>query len=464
MQLNNLIRQNQTLLVLLLDCIGIILAFNIAYIARFYELAPAFLISQELLLSIMIIIFCFYLFDLYNISAESNYIKLSLYIITSTILSATIMILIVYATKNYITADFSLILGRFVLFSSLIIFIFWASLWRLYFSHLASHLMRTTSWVILGMNQSIFHLINDFETKPSGKLIILSNKNEQFSNLVGSKLEITTDTTENIDKYINNTTKGIIITDNIELNKELQNKLIKYSFSGTRLYNLIEFYEKIWKKIPISHLDDIWFSIASNHFPLIHNIFTIKIKRLMDITLSAIVIIITSPILLLAYLAIIIESRGGAFFYQARIGLNNQPFNIYKFRTMHTGSEKGNMYTEKNDTRITKTGYFLRKTRIDELPQLFNVLKGDMSLIGPRPEWTRCVNDYIEQIPHYQLRHYIKPGISGWAQVNYPYGASVEDAQKKLQYDLYYIKNYSFWLDIQIVLKTIKIMLFGKGR
>jgi lipopolysaccharide/colanic/teichoic acid biosynthesis glycosyltransferase len=131
---------------------------------------------------------------------------------------------------------------------------------------------------------------------------------------------------------------------------------------------------------------------------------------------------------------------------------------------MREGSENGCRYTEENDSRITRIGGFLRATRLDEIPQFFNVLRGDMSLIGPRAEWDKLVDDYEMQIPYYNFRHLVKPGITGWAQVNYPYGVSVEDARIKLRYDLYYVKYFSFMMDVSIIFKTIYVVIFGKGR
>jgi len=140
------------------------------------------------------------------------------------------------------------------------------------------------------------------------------------------------------------------------------------------------------------------------------------------------------------------------------------PFQLLKLRTMRAGSVGGDLYTKNNDPRITRVGSFLRKSRLDELPQLWNVLKGEMSLIGPRAEWDLLVADYERQIPCYSYRHLVKPGITGWAQVNYPYGASLDDTLRKLEYDLYYIRHFSFLLDASIALKTVQIMIFGKGR
>ncbi|HMJ06589.1 MAG TPA: sugar transferase, partial [Chthoniobacterales bacterium] len=157
-----------------------------------------------------------------------------------------------------------------------------------------------------------------------------------------------------------------------------------------------------------------------------------------------------------------------ALFRQTRVGRDNQPFTVLKFRTMFARTDEemegDDIYTRVNDPRITRSGRWLRKLRLDELPQLWNVLRGEMSLIGPRAEWIRCAERYAQVIPYYHFRHLVKPGITGWAQVNYGYGESDEDAIEKLKYDLYYIRNYSLKLDLMIVLKTVHTVLFGKGR
>lgn len=185
------------------------------------------------------------------------------------------------------------------------------------------------------------------------------------------------------------------------------------------------------------------------------------IKRVIDVLVT---LPITICIMLITAIAIRLESKGNVLFIQKRVGQGRKEFNLYKFRSMCQDSEKdGAKFATTNDMRITKVGKFIRKTRIDELPQFFNVLKGDMSLIGPRPEQKVFVDKFIKEIPFYNYRHIVKPGISGWAQVIQGYTADVNDTKIKLQYDLYYIKNFSIWLDILIVFKTIKTMLTGFG-
>ena len=188
-------------------------------------------------------------------------------------------------------------------------------------------------------------------------------------------------------------------------------------------------------------------------------------KRIVDVVASAGLLAVSLPVLLLTAIAIKLEGPGSIFYRQERVGLRGKPFMVYKFRSMREDAEGDGVavWAKADDDRVTKVGAFIRKSRIDELPQLFNVLKGDMSFVGPRPERPEFVEQLSQAIPYYDLRHHVKPGITGWAQVSYPYGASIKDSREKLQYDLYYLKNYSVFLDINIVLLTIQVILWGKG-
>ena len=189
-------------------------------------------------------------------------------------------------------------------------------------------------------------------------------------------------------------------------------------------------------------------------------------KRSLDVMCALLLLIVTAPLLLLVAIAIKLDSRGPVFFKQRRIGLNGQEFTLYKFRSMRADAESstGPVWADKNDDRITMLGGLLRRFRIDEIPQAWNVLRGEMSLVGPRPERPYFVGLLEEHIAYYNLRHCVKPGITGLAQVTYSYGSSIEDAYEKLQYDLYYAKHLSLPLDLRILLKTIKVVLFGRGR
>ena len=186
-----------------------------------------------------------------------------------------------------------------------------------------------------------------------------------------------------------------------------------------------------------------------------------------DIATVLILLPFVLPFGVIAGLAVLVESRfrGPVFYSQARVGEGGRLFNIYKFRSMVQNAEQDGVarWAKKNDTRITRVGRVLRKFRLDELPQLYNILKGDMSFVGPRPERPEFVRQLTAKIPYYNERHRVKPGLSGWAQIRYPYGASEEDGHEKLQYDLYYVKNYSILLDAMILLQTAEVVLLGRG-
>lgn len=187
-------------------------------------------------------------------------------------------------------------------------------------------------------------------------------------------------------------------------------------------------------------------------------------KRIFDLTLASLFFLVLWPFMLLTAIAVRLESPGSVLYFQTRVGLNGKSFRIYKFRSMRQDAEKnGAVWAKKNDARVTRVGAFIRNTRLDELPQLYNVIVGEMSFVGPRPERPEFVVDLAKQIPFYETRHKVKPGLMGWAQLKYPYGASVEDAKNKLQYDLYYTKNHSFLMDMLIMIQTVEIVLLGKG-
>jgi exopolysaccharide biosynthesis polyprenyl glycosylphosphotransferase len=247
-----------------------------------------------------------------------------------------------------------------------------------------------------------------------------------------------------------------------ELPADIPMKLVQLYFDGTPTYTLELFHQIYWRKIPLYRINPIW--LFQEGFQIAREPVFERIKRLSDIILSIIGLLLSAPVIALAALAIKIDDRGPIFFAQARIGRNRVPFKLIKLRTMRQATAEGDPYTRSGDARITRVGRALRAARLDELPQLWNVLRGQMSLIGPRAEWDRLVREYEREIPSYNFRHLVKPGITGWAQVNYRYGTGVEDTLRKLEYDLYYIRNFSFMLDASIVLKTIHVMILQKGR
>ena len=247
-----------------------------------------------------------------------------------------------------------------------------------------------------------------------------------------------------------------------ELAPGISQKLVQLYFSGVPTFTLELFHQLYWRKIPLYRLNQTW--LFQEGFQIAREPVFERAKRVADIVLALVGLVVALPFIVVGAAAIWLEDRGPTFFRQNRVGKNHVTFRLHKLRTMRVSLEPGDLYTQPGDARITRVGKILRQTRVDEFPQLWNVLRGDMSLIGPRAEWDRLVENYEQIIPCYHFRHLVKPGITGWAQVNYPYGASTEDTLRKLEYDLYYIRHFSFLLDASIVLKTMHIMLFGKGR
>jgi len=238
--------------------------------------------------------------------------------------------------------------------------------------------------------------------------------------------------------------------------------LVQLYFDGTPTYTLEIFHQVYWRKIPLYRINPVW--LFQEGFQIAREPVFERLKRSSDIFLSTVGLILAAIPISLAAIAIKIEDGGPVFFTQTRVGRHRVPFKLMKLRTMRESQRTGDLYTREGDARITRVGKFLRSSRFDELPQLWNVLRGHMSLIGPRAEWDRLVTEYERDIPSYHFRHLVKPGITGWAQVNYRYGTGVEDTLRKLEYDLYYIRNFSFMLDASIVLKTLHVMLLQKGR
>ena len=265
---------------------------------------------------------------------------------------------------------------------------------------------------------------------------------------------------------LQNVYSGIILAEKIKrLPSELLERLVRTQFQRTRVYTLESFYETHWRYVPLDVIDPVW--PLQTGFQLARISPYHYLKRLFDVVVSGFLLLICAPLLPLIVILIWMESGKPVIFRQPRVGGEGQMFIAYKFRTMFTRSaaaETDDIYTRENDPRITRMGRWLRKLRLDELPQLWNVFRGEMSLIGPRAEWIKCAERYEKAIPFYHFRHLVKPGITGWAQVNYPYGESDEDAIEKLKYDLYYIRHYSLKLDAMIILKTVHTMLFGRGR
>lgn len=240
---------------------------------------------------------------------------------------------------------------------------------------------------------------------------------------------------------------------------ELLSRLRPLRYAGVELLDYVALSEELAQEIPLAHINDEWLMTVALNSSVVQ---IRKIKRAMDILISVLGLIPGIPLILLAGILIKLTSPGPVIYRQTRVGQGGQAYTLYKLRTMRADSEThGPIWAQSRDVRVTRIGYFLRKWRIDELPQLFNIFKGEMSLVGPRPERPEFTAKLAVFIPFYNERHLVQPGLTGWAQIRYPYATSFEAAARKLQFDLYYIKNMSFLLDVSILLRTFKTILVG---
>ena len=239
-------------------------------------------------------------------------------------------------------------------------------------------------------------------------------------------------------------------------------ELLDCKLAGTRIVELVEFYEREFYRIELAEISTTWIVFSGQfRYSRVRDIS----KRLFDLLVSLLLLALAWPLMLLTAVAVYAETGSPILYSQSRVGYKGRLFRINKFRSMSQDAERDGkaVWAKKNDNRITRVGAFIRNTRLDELPQILNVLKGEMSFVGPRPERPEFVDELVKELPFYDKRHRVKPGLMGWAQLKYSYGASVDDAAKKLVYDLYYVKNHSLLLDILIVVQSVEVILLGKG-
>lgn len=356
----------------------------------------------------------------------------------------------------------TMITPKTILFLDVLIFSVLFCIWRYIFGHILKLRNFKEKMIVIGFRSGLEELVDSnllsgagyevsafFSPEPS-----FFEKISSFSGL--AKHGVVSDINE-LKKIIKRERVGTVVFPRFLEGNE---KIIQQIFSNLPLkLNYISFadlYETLTKKVPIEAVNEAWFL---ENLSCSEKRVEEMVKRLFDIVFSFFGFIITVVLFLFVALAIKLDSSGSILYTQKRIGKDGKIFKLYKFRTMIKNAEQdGPQWAQPNDPRVTKTGKVLRKLYLDEFPQFYNILKGDISFVGPRPERPEFVEKLKEEIPYYDIRHLIKPGFTGWAQINYHYGASVEEAKEKLQYDLYYIKNRNFFMDLGIILKTVRII------
>ena len=446
-----------------IDVLGIAILFNLSHWMIAGDLAPALLLTWKLALIPVLTFLYFYLMDLYTFDSPFGQLGMLERSFIAIVLTGISVALLVYVIGPGFIGGF---VGRGVLAASLIMVWIWSLSFR-YIANLWFVEQRSQiHWLVI-VDDDPNQFLQDFRKDFHAETVLLLTKDGQLPEL-NEPLEDNTRLAgawDNFDELINATpVSGVIVTSLEQVPNELVDRLMNIRIHGTRIYRLSDFYEQYLSRVPIFHLSQQWLTTAHG-FELIHNRIGLRFKRYVDVLIALVGGLIVLPLIMATALLIFFSSGRPIFYRQTRTGENNQPFVCYKFRTMiETAEADGVQFAAVDDPRVTPFGKWLRKYRLDELPQLWNVLRGEMSFIGPRPERPEFIQSLEQQIPFYNLRHTVKPGITGWAQVMYGYGDTESDAAQKLQYDLFYIKNYSLLLDISILIKSVKVILFGTGR
>ena len=441
---------------ILLDTLVVTLVFNLVGYARgVINLHDPLLAPLQV--PILVHILGVYLIDGYNPRTDMMSIT---YTSLHVIALAGVLLITLVLTYAFIPVGFPLQTSRFVTAVSCLTIIPITLSYRRFFYRRHQTRRQQRFFLFLGNPESCLSFKEECRKNRMTQAVLYTT-HETFVHPIAGSIPPFGNVVNYLDEYAGRIDAVIIRESSADLPPHVAQRLMELQFKGVPTYTLELFHQVYWRKIPLYRLNQSW--LFQEGFQIAREPVFERLKRITDVFLSVLGLMLFSPLLPIVSVSIWLTDRGPVFFHQMRVGRNRTLFQAYKFRTMWVQAE-GDAYTRKDDARITPIGKFLRSSRLDEVPQLWNVLRGDMSLIGPRAEWVKLVEQYEHQIPCYHFRHLVKPGITGWAQVNYPYGANLEDTLRKLEYDLYYIRYYSLVLDASIVLKTIQVMLFRKGR
>jgi sugar transferase (PEP-CTERM system associated) len=428
---------------------------------RFQTEAPDVLMNQrgwlKILLSMFVVQGAFYLFDLYDLRMIRKRVVLYVRICQAIGLAAIALSACFYALPQ-------VMLGRGVFLVSLLLMLSVMTFWRVFAMWVLGHPRLAERVVILGTEQTAIEIAREVLDRREYGYKVLGFVGDDPSQVGQSLINpcvigLTSDLEELVRLH---KVDRIIVAINDRRGKLPLGLLLKIRLRDeVAVEESASFYERLTGKISLEMLRPSWVIFSGS---LRKTRFYKHWRRMLDALLSLVGLALSSPIMILTAIAIKLDSSGPVFYSQERMGIHNRTFKIVKFRSMRTDAEvNGPVWAEESDPRVTRVGRIIRKLRIDELPQFLNVIRGDMTFIGPRPERPVFVQQLERDIPYYSQRHLVKPGLTGWAQIRYPYGASIEDAIEKLQYDLYYIKNQSMALDALIIFETIRIVLFGRG-
>ena len=448
---------------LLGDSILVALAVYLGQLIRHeawqYNVDPFETFTGASTITIIVMLFVFYVAELYDIETNRSRSKQILRLLLACIGATVLLSFIFYWIPHYRMYRLAQV------YCSLLAFVFLA-VWRANFHYLIFKKLPKKNVLIVGAGRTGSAILKTLKYEHGSfyKVLGFVDDNPELAGKTVDDEKVLGASADLQELVKREAVNLVIVASTKNIKKELMHALMECKMSGVEIRDAATVYKETSGKIPILHVGDSWFVFGPS-FQLVANPWTRRFQRMLDIGLSSLGLIAASPIMLLAAVAIKLSSPGPAIFRQERVGLRETPYTLYKFRTMADEAEKktGPVWASKNDPRVTRLGRFLRRTRLDELPQLWNVLTGKMSFIGPRPERPEFVEELKSKIPYYSLRFVVKPGLTGWAQVNFGYGQSDDDALEKLQYELYYLQEMSIFLNLLILMRTIQVILFHRG-
>ena len=403
---------------------------------------------------------CLYFNDLYDLNVTGSYQELFIRLLQALGVSAILLALVYFLFPGCI-------IGRGIFIVSIGFVVVFIVFWRIIYTHVLNHGLFDQKIVLLGSGELVNNIAKAInENKDCGYKVaaVFNCSDNRDTHLPDVYLNICKNGYDDLCKNAKALNIGKIVVAIQERRKGFPaRQLLQCRIDGIEVIEGTSFFEMLTGKLIVEKINPSWL-IFSEGFK---KSWSRKLmKRTGDLIISTIMLILLTPIMIFVAILIKLDSKGPVFFSQERVGQKQKPYMVHKFRSMVEDAEAecGPVWAQSDDCRVTRVGKFLRKLRIDELPQLFNVIKGEMSIVGPRPERGFFVEELREAIPYYGERFSVKPGVTGWAQVNYGYGASVEDAREKLNYDLFYIKNMSLFMDLMVIMRTVKIVLFREGR
>src|SRR4051812_26799585 len=453
---------SKTLFLIATECLLVVLSLISAVLLRFLSVADSWYYINEprklwgFAIIVVVCGFIFYYNDLYDLQVVKHQVEFLTRLLQSLAISSFVLAILYYFAQPLSPGR-----GIVVIAAPMILVLLMG--WRVLLSSTQFLSLKPERVLVMGTGSIGISLVREILKRPEFNLKVVGFLDEEGENIGKSLVNPgIIGATADVQAIVASEQIDRVVLSFAERRQRMPLRdLLQLKFRGIKVDDPHSVFERITGRIHLEHLNPSWF-ILSDGFR--KSAFLMSAKRFVDITVAALGLVLASPLMLLTALAILIEGGRPVIFRQARIGMLGKEFCILKFRSMRKNAEEGGpSWATNGDSRITRVGHFIRKTRLDEFPQLINVLRGDMSLVGPRPEQPYFCSLLEEQVPFFAQRHTVRPGVTGWAQIKYQYGASVEDAVRKLELDLFYIKHLSVTLDLVIIFETFKVMLLRRG-